>query len=220
MAYTLEADSIQLSYQNRRILGDIYIKCEVGKVVGLLGRNGSGKSSLLKVIFGTQAADIKSVRVNGKYCPNPYQKDGLIFYLPQQHHFLPATLTLKSIFEIHEVEWDGFVEQFPARELRTSQKPGELSSGEKRLIEVYLGIMHVSKFTFMDEPFAALAPLTIEKTKELIRRESHRKGFLISDQRWEDVWAMSDDLYFLKNGKTYPRKDELKLDDWKAYLAI
>ena len=52
MIHTLEADGIQLDYNGRKILSDIYLKCETGKIIGLLGRNGCGKSSLMKIIYG------------------------------------------------------------------------------------------------------------------------------------------------------------------------
>lgn len=219
MPYTLEADSIQLSYNGRRILGDIYLRCEVGRIVGLLGRNGSGKSSLLKVIFGIQSSEIKSVRVNGAYCAKPYQTDNLIFYVPQ-NRFLPNYLQVKQLFQIHKVNFSEFVEYFPTCSFTEHQNLGELSTGKTRLIGIYLGIMSTSKFTFIDEPFAALDPNSIEKMKELINRQIHRKGFLITDQRWQDVWEMSDELYFLKGGKTYPRKEEQNLQMWKDFLAI
>lgn len=219
MGYTLEADSIQLSYENRRVLGDIYLKCEVGRIVGLLGRNGSGKSSLLKVIFGTQMADCRSVRINGKYCANPYQVDGLIFMVPQRQ-FLPNHLRIDWVFQLHGVLWEGFIHHFPECSPIMNQKLQEISMGKKKLIEVYFGVMSTARFTFLDEPFASLDPKSIEIIKDLIKQQLPRKGFLISDQRWEEVWEMSDDLYFLENGKTYPRTQELKLEDWKAYLSI
>jgi lipopolysaccharide export system ATP-binding protein len=51
--YTLKADSIELAFDGRKILRDVHLSCKQGEVIGLLGRNGCGKSSLLKIIFGT-----------------------------------------------------------------------------------------------------------------------------------------------------------------------
>ncbi len=218
MPYTLEADSIQLSYGHQRILGDIYLKCEVGKIVGLLGRNGSGKSSLLKVIFGVQPADSKSIRVDGLYCPKPYQVEGLVFYVPQGA-FLP-NLSTSRLFRIHKVDFDVFMGYFPDYVLLKNRKMNELSTGKRRIIEIYLGIMSRTKFTLIDEPFAALDPRNMEKIASLMLSQSDCKGFLITDHRWEDVWEMSDALYFLKGGKTYPRQEEQNLDMWKDFLAI
>jgi lipopolysaccharide export system ATP-binding protein len=64
MKNILEFDSLDLRFDGRRILSGTYIKCQQGEVVGLLGRNGSGKSSLMKVVFGTLGVEHKSVRVN------------------------------------------------------------------------------------------------------------------------------------------------------------
>ena len=59
----LQVDSVDLSFDDRKILQDIYLDCKKGEVVGLLGRNGSGKSSLLKIIFGTLIATHKYVSI-------------------------------------------------------------------------------------------------------------------------------------------------------------
>ncbi|HZI00856.1 MAG TPA: ATP-binding cassette domain-containing protein, partial [Flavisolibacter sp.] len=61
MKHTLEVDSIQLNFGEIKILSDIYIKCETGSITGLLGRNGQGKSCLMRVIHGSLPAE-KSIR--------------------------------------------------------------------------------------------------------------------------------------------------------------
>ena len=65
MENILETDSVQLSFGNRTILNSIYIKSVTGRVTGILGRNGCGKSCLLKIIFGEISTCEKSVRING-----------------------------------------------------------------------------------------------------------------------------------------------------------
>lgn len=52
MNHKLEIDSVFLEFGNRRILSDIYLKCETDKIIGLLGRNGNGKTSLMNIIYG------------------------------------------------------------------------------------------------------------------------------------------------------------------------
>ena len=63
---TLKVDSVQLEFDDRKILQDIYLHCEQGDIIGLLGRNGSGKSSLLKIIFGTLIPSYKYISIDGK----------------------------------------------------------------------------------------------------------------------------------------------------------
>ncbi|MBC8984356.1 ATP-binding cassette domain-containing protein [Pedobacter sp. N36a] len=78
MAHQLEIDSVSLQFGSRTILSDVYLKCETGKITGLLGRNGTGKSSLMNLIFGTLVPGNKSVRFDGQAVPKAYQ-----------HHELP-----------------------------------------------------------------------------------------------------------------------------------
>ena len=63
--HILEIDSVQKSFDTKSILSDVYLKCETTDIIGLLGRNGSGKSILLKIIFGIKPADFKFVRLDG-----------------------------------------------------------------------------------------------------------------------------------------------------------
>ena len=61
----LEIDGVQLELNFVKVLSDIYLKVETGKVTGLLGRNGTGKSCLMQVIFGHLEPQNKSIRING-----------------------------------------------------------------------------------------------------------------------------------------------------------
>lgn len=66
MINTLEADSILLEYGLRKILSDVYIKCETKKITGLLGRNGEGKTSLMNIIYGSLKPENQFVQINKK----------------------------------------------------------------------------------------------------------------------------------------------------------
>ena len=61
MKHVLEADGIQLEFNGRKVLSDVYLKCETAKITGLLGRNGQGKSCLMNIIYGSLPSE-KSVR--------------------------------------------------------------------------------------------------------------------------------------------------------------
>ena len=74
MKDVLEFDGVELNYGTTKILQGIYVKCAVGEVVGILGRNGSGKSSLFKVVFGIQQAAHRSIRVNDRPLPDDFIK--------------------------------------------------------------------------------------------------------------------------------------------------
>src|SRR4051812_10014584 len=99
MMNTLDFDSIELSSDERKILSSIYMKCETGKVAGLLGRNGSGKSCMMKVVFGSMASDFKSVRINGERLPDNYLSKRIISYLPQEN-LIPSFITVRTALKL------------------------------------------------------------------------------------------------------------------------
>ena len=66
MIQTLEADSVILEFGNKRILQDVYVKCETNSITGLLGRNGAGKSCLMNIIYGTLKPYNGTISINKK----------------------------------------------------------------------------------------------------------------------------------------------------------
>src|SRR5476651_396524 len=91
----LKVDSIQLEFDGRKILQDVYLSCSKGEIVGLLGRNGSGKSSLLRIIFGLLTPAYKYVSINDEFVDKGYLNNR-IAYLPQQN-YLPGGIQIKKL---------------------------------------------------------------------------------------------------------------------------
>lgn len=202
MSHTLEADGIQLSFSERRILSDIYIKCETGKVTGLLGRNGQGKTCLMQTIYGTLRPDIKSVRFDGNYLNKPYKRSGLLAYAPQ-FNYIPSSLTIERVFKDFNLQVSGFEEIFPTSEIAVRSRLGSLSGGQRRLIELYITITSKAFFVMLDEPFSHLSPVQVDQVKMLITKEKSTKGFLITDHMFRHVVDIADDIYLLSNGKLH-----------------
>lgn len=202
MIHTLEADGIQLYFSNRKVLSDVYIKCETGKVTGLLGRNGQGKSCLMQVIYGSLQIDIKSVRFDGRYVAKPYQRSDLLLYMPQ-FNFIPGKLTIKRVFEDFDLLYGDFEEMFPTGIINDKTRMESLSGGQRRLIELYIIIKAQSQFAMLDEPFSHLSPVQIDRVKQLIEDEKRNKGFLITDHMFRHVSDIADSIYLLANGKVH-----------------
>jgi ABC-type lipopolysaccharide export system ATPase subunit len=205
MIHTLEADGIQLEYNTRKILSSIYIKCETGKITGLLGRNGQGKSCLMKVLYGSLAAE-KSVRFNNISVIEPFKQPNLLLFLPQEN-FIPKSLSIKRVFKDFDLDFNLFQERFKEFSKRELSRINSFSGGEQRLIEVYVIVKSATQFVLLDEPFTHLNPLQIEKVKELFSEEKINKGLLITDHMYRHVMDISDSLYVLSNGQTYLTKD-------------
>ena len=205
MKHILEADGIQFEFKGRKILSDIYLKCETGKITGLLGRNGEGKSCLLKVIYGSLKCE-RSIRFNNIVNQRTNKRPELLLYLPQ-FNFIPKTLSLKRVFQDFELDYTSFQLIFPEFKATNSSNVGSLSGGEQRLIELYVILRSKTHFALLDEPFTHLNPIQIEKAKALLMEEKENKGLLITDHLFKNVTDISDSLYILKNGKTHLSKN-------------
>jgi ABC-type lipopolysaccharide export system ATPase subunit len=201
MIQQLEADGIQLQFGNRVILSDVYLSCAKGSIIGLLGRNGSGKSCLLQVIFGSLSCE-KSIRINRVSSNEAYKNPNLISYLPQ-FHFIPNSLTLKDIFKLYALDYTIFEHQFPSFRIPMHQVFRNLSGGEKRLIEIYIIVESSAKFALLDEPFTFLNPIQIETVKSYIQLKKISKGIVITDHLYKHVLEISNTNYVLVNGKTH-----------------
>jgi ABC-type lipopolysaccharide export system ATPase subunit len=204
MTHKLEADGIQLSFNERRILSDIYLKCETGKITGLLGRNGQGKSCLMKIMYGSMNCE-KSVRIDNFSVPAAFKRPDLLTYLPQ-FNFIPGSLSLRRIFKDFELDFLQFTQLFPEFSTAYTSSISHLSGGGRRLVELYAIVKSPAQFTMLDEPFSHISPVQIEKVKVLLQEEKEAKGFLITDHLYQHITDISDTLYVLANGKTHLTK--------------
>ena len=208
---TLEIDSVELEYNGKKILYGIYIKLDRGKITGILGRNGSGKTSLLRILFGDLQPKYKNIRYNGKYLPRPLYASGKISYLPQ-YPLVPKDLSIKHAFGLFNVPWGQFINIFESFQEYGETRIKDLSSGEIRVVETYLILMSNKEIILLDEPFSFIAPIYIEKFKVLIQQVKKKSIIVLTDHFYNDILAISDTVYLLKNGcsKKIGDKKELK----------
>jgi ABC-type multidrug transport system ATPase subunit len=207
---TLEFDSLYLEFGLHKVLQDVYVRCQQGEVVGLLGRNGSGKSCLMKIVFGSMKAYQQSVRINGNYVLNTNIKKRFIQYLPQAS-FIPPFLTVQTVCAQFQVSTQSLVAFAPELQTQLHSQITELSGGEIRLLEIFLILKSNGLFCILDEPFSFLSPMAIERVIALINEEKAVKGILLTDHLYKSLLAVSDTIYLLNNGKTHLIKDAAEL---------
>ena len=206
----LEIDSVELEFDGKKILYGIYVKSEIGKVTGILGRNGSGKTCLLRILFGDLQPKYKNIRINGKCLPKPLYQKGTIGYLPQ-YPLLPKNTKLDLVFKLFDVSWPTFISHFDGFKKYGNARIKDLSSGEIRVIEAYLILMSTKEIILLDEPFSFIAPLFVEKFKALINEVKKTSIIILTDHFYKDIMEVSDTTYLLKNGcsKEIVKKEEL-----------
>lgn len=200
MQNLLEVDSVIKSYGHAQILTDIYLKCRQGDIIGMLGRNGTGKSTLLKIIFGTLMAENKFVRINHQVYGKPYTKPGTIQYLPQEG-FLPANSTVRKIAGLYfnRDESDEILDDDVLRNVLNT-RISELSGGEGRYFEIKLLLFSKSKFLLLDEPFNGIAPILIDSIKKMITQQAGTKGIVLTDHDYRNVIDVANRIVLLYDG--------------------
>jgi ABC-type multidrug transport system ATPase subunit len=201
MKNILEIDSVILEFGNKRVLQDVYLKIETGCITGLLGRNGSGKSCLMNIIYGKLIPAGKSVRLNNKYNPKKHFSKETLTYLPQ-FNFIPKSLTIKRIFKDYRIDFNSFLIYFPEFEKYYKTKIKLLSGGEQRIIEIYVILVSDTKFCMLDEPFSQVMPKHIDTIKEIITNEKEKKGIIITDHLFEHIIDICNEIYVINNGAT------------------
>ena len=213
----LEIDNVALNYGNKSILYGIYLKATKGHVTGILGRNGSGKSSLLKIIFGSLKPKSKSLRINNKRIPGPLYRKGFIAFLPQ-HQLFPNSIKLKTIFKIYDQSFIEFKKIFHSFSEYQDVRINQLSTGERKVIEAYLVLNSSSKIILLDEPFSFVAPVYVELIEKLINTQKEHKIIILTDHYYENVINVSNQIILLKNGCSKMITNIKDLED-EGYLS-
>lgn len=214
----LEIDNVELNFSARKILNGVYLKGETDVVIGILGSNGSGKSCLLQILFGSLQPKYKLIRVDQKPILKPLFKTGKVKFLPQ-FSFIPNTIHIIKVFNLYKVDWEPFIDDFSAFERHKHSKMKNLSGGEKRVIEIYITLKSQSQIVLLDEPFSHLSPIYIEKITDLIKREKSKKIIIITDHMYRHILDVSDEIYLLTKGNTKLMRDVKELENYN-YLSV
>ncbi|MFK8103439.1 MAG: ATP-binding cassette domain-containing protein [Saprospiraceae bacterium] len=216
MKDTIQIDSVFLEYGELKVLRGASLTIACNQVIGILGRNGCGKSCLLKIITGQIQPQFKYINYKGQQLLNLYKEQGLINYLPQ-HEFHPKSIRVERLLYYYGIDADQFVGRYSFFKDYLSLKFSKLSGGERRLVEVLIVLEAASKFTILDEPFSHIMPNHIAIVKERITELRQHKGIIVTDHQYENVMDVSDNLYLLKDGVIGEVKDKEDLK-WKGYI--
>lgn len=206
--HILEIDSAELAFGGRSILSGVYLLAETGCVTAVLGRNGCGKSCLMKILSGALKAGFCSMRIDGKWHGRFTEKE--VRYLPQ-HAFIPGWLRLERVLRDFGLSREELERWFPLFVPLRGSRIGELSGGEQRILECFVILRSRTQFVLLDEPFSQIAPLHVEMLQTLIRQEKMAKGILLTDHMYRHVTGIADRLYVMTDGQAYPCANDEEL---------
>lgn len=213
----LEATGIKKRFGGVVALSNGNLKCQKGRITGLLGANGSGKSTISKIITGVYSADAGEIRFNGKSVkyrnPNEARKDGIAMVF--QNLSLVADLTVWQNIVLGAEEKKGlFLNNETAKNiskeiieqllpgLDINKKIYELGPGEMQIVEIAKAISAEPQMLILDEPTAALEQAQVKSLFNYMRVLAEKGVAMIftSHRLWE-VMEICDDVIIFRNGE-------------------
>ncbi len=200
-------------------LDDVSLNVSKNTVVSLFGRNGSGKSTFFKILFGTMKAQRAEISIDDEvYIASQNIIDRQISYLPQAG-FLPRHLRVRNAILCFFQDQEEMNKIFHAPKIAEIDKKiiGDLSEGQRKYLELLLVLNLPHPITLLDEPFSMVEPLYKEVIKDLILKVANEKTIIISDHYFQDVLEIAAENYVLSNGKIKKVDGIKELRDF-AYL--
>ena len=212
----IKLENISLSFKNRSVLENISFNLNQGQILGLLGPNGVGKSTIFNIITGLLKPNHGSIIIAGENVVNypiaSRSKKFKIGYVPQYggyFHDLTLIDNLKAIAEIQipdlkerNAKIESVISQFELDSV-SNVTAKFLSGGQRKKLVIALALLSSPKVLLLDEPFAALDVLTIRMLKELIvnLQTQTNLSVCICDHQARDLLSCVDVAIILSNCK-------------------
>ncbi len=212
----VELNKVSMFYNKRQILNNLNLKINKNEVLGMLGPNGVGKSTIFHIITGLKDPSYGKVLINNIDCTSiPIYERATRFklgYVPQHGGFiqdLSLHENLRLVAEIHIKEKDlrqtkieKIVSQFEFDSI-LKIKAKHLSGGQKKKLVIAMALINDPNILLLDEPFAALDILTIKMLQEIIvnLQSMERITVVVCDHQARDLLSCVDRAIVLSNGK-------------------
>ncbi len=236
----IKIKDIDVFYKNIHALKKISMNIDKGKIIGLVGANGAGKSTIIKSITGLVHAKIGEIFFNGRKITKmdsaSIARLGIATVPEGRRLFAPMTvkdnMSLGAYLRFKnekkkdiEKDIEKIFEFFPRLKERKKQTAGTLSGGEQQMLAIARALMAKPKAILMDEPSTGLAPLIVREIFKVIRGlKSRGYTILLIEQNARMALKISDYAYVMESGKIVlkGKASDLLEDESvkKAYLGV
>ena len=204
----LELKNIEKSFGEKKVLTGVSFKAESGKAFGLLGRNGAGKTTSIRILMDVFPANSGEVLMDGK--PIDYNKVG-IGYLPEERGLYPKKSIIDQLIYFAELKGmsrkgavksiDYWLERLGMTEYR-NKKLDTLSKGNQQKIQLITALAHDPDIVILDEPFSGLDPVNAMLLKDVVKEQITKgKILLFSSHQMSYIEEFCDSIAILKDGK-------------------
>jgi len=233
----LRVSNLNVAYDGIRVLWDVSLEVEDGRIVALLGPNGAGKTTLLKSIMGLLQIMSGRVEFEGKIISNLHPSritEMGISYVPEGRGVFPY-MTVRENLELGAMSkrsrklMQGNLrtcyELFPILKEREKQLAGTLSGGEMQMLAIARGLMASPRLLMVDEASLGLAPVIVIKLFDALKKINARGvTILLVEQNVLQALDVAHKAYVLESGKIVLEGDTASLKGHehikKAYLGL
>jgi ABC-type sugar transport system ATPase subunit len=221
--YRLEATGISKSYGAIRALSDVQLAIKPGEVLALLGENGAGKSTIVKIISGLIVPDEGTITIDGEEVTlttvNASQAAGIA--VVQQEFSTVGTLTVAENLVLGQrgASWwwgpkklnaaaKSILARVGLEDLDPNTPVEDLSVAEMQLLEIARVLARDAKIVIFDEPTAALSDAEIERVLRVVKRlAAEGRSIIYVTHRLGEVFEIADTVVIFRNGKSQPQQD-------------
>lgn len=206
----LEVKEISKDFGTIKAVNDLSFKVENGKIFGLVGRNGAGKSTTFRMILKIIEPTSGEILYDGqKINQEILDRFG---YLPEEGSLIPSYTVLElceyygalKLMDISEIRGKliNWLEKFHIEEY-LNKKVKDLSKGNRQKIQFIVSNLHDPDFLILDEPFSGLDPISVEEIKKcVVELKNQGKTIIFSSHRMDHVEELCDEIVILNEGKT------------------
>ena len=203
----LELKNIEKSFGEKKVLTGVSFKAEGGKAFGLLGRNGAGKTTSIRILMDVFPANSGEVLIDGQ--PIDYNKID-IGYLPEERGLYPKKIIIDQLTYFAELKGmshkeavksiDYWLERLGMTEYR-NKKLETLSKGNQQKIQLITALAHNPDIVILDEPFSGLDPVNAMLLKDVVKEQIAKgKIVLFSSHQMSYIEEFCDSIAILNNG--------------------
>ncbi len=231
----LELDGIRAGYDSTPILRNVDVTVDEGEIVGVMGKNGVGKSTLVKTIVGLVEPDEGTVRFDGRDVtddpPHERARQGM-GYIPQGREIFPD-LTVEQNLRMGEsinedssdLLYEDVFDYFPILDERRDQDGGTMSGGQQQMLAIARALVANPELLLLDEPSEGIQPSIVAQISEDMRAINEDLGttILFVEQNLSVIRDMADRCYAMERGTIVDELGATDLDDEDtiaSYLAV
>ena len=232
----LESNDLHAAYGQSMILWGLNFKAEKGKVTTIMGRNGVGKTTLLKTIMSLVSVAKGTIKYKGEEIqtlPSFKRANMGIGYVPQGREIIPKLTVFENIKLGMEALGSNSKAKVPEEEIYAmfpilkdfrKRLGGNLSGGQQQQLAIARVLVSNPSLILLDEPTEGIQPSISQEIGEVLKKLAVEKNItvLLVEQKIDFAKQITDYYYFMDRGKMLMEgsKEELNLDDIRKYLSV